>query len=540
MKPYDHHEIETKWQARWESEQAFVTPELAEDEHGTFVLPMFPYPSGSGLHVGHLLCYAGTDIVARTARMQGKKVLHTIGWDSFGLPAENYALKTGVHPAISTPENVANYRRQFRAAGISYDWNKEMNTSDPAFYKWTQWLFTFLYERGLAYKKQGMVNWCPKDQTVLANEQVVGGKCERCGTEVIQKNLEQWYFKVTDFADRLLDDLETVDWPEKIKTIQRNWIGKSEGARLTFKTKDGHNIEVFTTRPDTIFGATYLVLAPEHELVEILTTPEQLHVVKQYQADTKKKTELERLHLDKTKSGAWTGATVIHPLTEQEIPVWIGDYVLSTYGTGAVMAVPAHDERDFAFATMFNLPIIQSVGEPSIELPYLGKGPLLNAGEYTGKHSEDILDELLTKMDGKRETTFRLRDWLVSRQFPFHTRKLVKLSLFHKISCLLYYQTMWHFPLPVSPLCLLQLRGENISTQKAASRLVVNLILLIRLFVQVGITYGSRIHHIVKGLLILKCSRNGFLLILILVVWSMQYYTCCMHVLSPRHSLMLV
>jgi leucyl-tRNA synthetase len=365
MKTYNHKEIEPKWQARWREARIFATPELKKED-GTYILDMFPYPSGSGLHVGHLIGYTGSDIVARAARMQGKKVLHPMGWDAFGLPAENFALKTGVHPADSTAKNVIEYKRQLDQVGMSYDWDKELNTSDPAFYKWTQWLFSFLYERGLAYRKEGMVNWCPKDQTVLANEQVVGGRCERCGTEVIQKDLEQWYFKITDFADRLLADLDTVDWPEKIKLMQRNWIGKSEGANLTFKIKSSkHNIQVFTTRPDTIYGATYLVLAPEHELVEELTTNEQRLMVHQYQAEAQKKSELERLHLDKDKTGVWTGSYALHPLTGEEIPVWISDYVLVTYGTGAIMAVPAHDERDFAFAKAHNLPITQVIA-PSL------------------------------------------------------------------------------------------------------------------------------------------------------------------------------
>lgn len=357
MKPYRHQEIEKKWQERWEEQRVFATPELGEKESGTYILNMFPYPSGSGLHVGHLLGYTGTDVTARVARMQGKKVLHPMGWDSFGLPAENYALKTGIHPADSTRENIAEYKRQFRQAGISYDWEREVATSDPEYYRWTQWLFQLLYRRGLAYRKEGTVNWCPQDQTVLANEQVVGGVCERCGTVVEQRQLKQWYFKITDYADRLLSGLDDLDWPERIKAMQRNWIGRSEGAYISFSLQNSEGtLEVFTTRPDTLFGVTYLVLAPDHPVVEALTAPAQKAALTQYQEQTKRKNELERLHLDKEKTGVWTGTYAIHPLTGERLPVWISDYVLLSYGTGAVMAVPAHDDRDAEFAAAHGLP----------------------------------------------------------------------------------------------------------------------------------------------------------------------------------------
>lgn len=368
MNAYDHKSIEEKWQERWDKAQVFATPTLVPGEQGTYIQNMFPYPSGSGLHVGHLLGYTGTDVTARIARMQGKKVLHPMGWDAFGLPAENYALKTGVHPADSTVTNVAEYKRQFRQAGISYDWAHELNTSQPDFYKWTQWLFQFLYKQGLAYRATGMVNWCPKDQTVLANEQVVQGACERCGTTVVQKELTQWYFKITHYAEELLKDLDSLDWPEKIKAMQRNWIGRSEGVEIAFQLAESEEVvQVFTTRPDTLFGATYLVLAPEHPLVSAITTEAQAVKVAAYQEATKQKNELERQFLDKEKTGVWTGAVAVHPLTQEEIPVWISDYVLTGYGTGAVMAVPAHDERDYAFAKTYDLPIKQVVAPRLIQ-----------------------------------------------------------------------------------------------------------------------------------------------------------------------------
>ncbi len=361
MKRYDHLEVEPKWQQVWEDSRVF---EPSADTHAekAYILDMFPYPSGSGLHVGHILGYTGTDVLSRKARMDGKNVLHPMGWDSFGLPAENYAIKTGVHPSITTKQNIQEFKRQFRQAGIGLAWEHELASSDPSYYRWTQWLFKLLYKKGLAYRKDGMVNWCPSCQTVLANEQVVSGKCERCGTEVIQRQLKQWYFKITDYSERLLEGLDRVDWPEKIKTMQRNWIGKSEGAKIWFEVAgSSEKIEVFTTRPDTLYGATYLVIAPEHSLVDSLTTPEQVAAVKQYREQTSKKSELERQFLSKEKSGVFTGSYAVHPLSKQQIPIWTADYVIATYGTGAIMAVPAHDERDFAFAKVFSLPVVQVV-----------------------------------------------------------------------------------------------------------------------------------------------------------------------------------
>lgn len=413
---YDHLSIEPKWQKIWANSQAFLTPDLKPGDPKDYILVMFPYPSGTGLHVGHLLGYTGTDIIARVARMQGKKVLHPMGWDAFGLPAENYAIKSGVHPAITTAKNTKEYKRQLQQIGMSYDWEREIDTSSPEFYKWTQWLFTLLYERGLAYRKEAFVNWCPSCQTVLANEQVVGGLCDRCGSQVIQKKLKQWYFKITDYADRLLEGLDVVNWPERIKTMQRNWIGKSQGAQLYFQV-DGQDkkIEVFTTRPDTVFGATYLVLAPEHDMVTSLATKEQRLKVEAYQHQASHKSELERIHLEKEKTGVFTGSFAINPANGQKIPIWIADYVVATYGTGAIMAVPAHDERDFKFAKKFDLPIVQVITSEEA-LPYSGHGKMQNSSAFDGKPDQEIWDDLLKQIGGKRVTTYKLRDWLVSRQ----------------------------------------------------------------------------------------------------------------------------
>ena len=386
--PYDHQALEQKWQKIWEWSGTFKTKEPAEGQEKAYVLEMFPYPSGAGIHIGHALCYTGGDVLARLAIKRGKAVLHPMGWDAFGLPAENYAIKSGVHPAITTAENSENFKRQIKRLGISYDWEKEINTSSPEYYRWTQWLFGLLYRRGLAYRKHGSVNWCPKDQTVLANEQVVAGLCERCGSVVIQKEMRQWYFKVTQYAERLLTDLETLDWPEKIKAAQRNWIGKSEGAYFDF---DG--IKIFTTRPDTLDGATFLVLAPEHSAVERLTTVERADMVREYQAKAATASELERTFTDRPKTGVWTGSFATNPLNGEQVPVWIADYVLANYGTGAIMAVPAHDERDRAFAEAYGLPI------KPINLP-----------------DAEGTEAIIRNAKGERTVTYRLRDWLVSRQ----------------------------------------------------------------------------------------------------------------------------
>ena len=407
MKPYDHLRIEPDWQSYWEKEQVYQTPESGSDY--AYILDMFPYPSGYGLHVGHMLPYAGSDVLARAARMQGKAVLHPMGWDAFGLPAENFAIKTGVHPAISTKKNTERFIGQLKQVGMSYDWSKELNTSDPAYYKWTQWMFELLYKRGLAYRKEGMVNWCPSCQTVLANEQVVSGRCDRCGHVVEQRSLRQWYFRITDYTERLINDLDGLDWPEKIKAMQRNWIGRSEGAKIWFQVEGDPEakIEVFTTRPDTLFGVTYVVVAPEHPLLEKLTTSEQKDLVAEYVLATTKKTELERQHLEKKKTGVFSGSYVLNPINNSKVPVWVADYVLASYGTGAVMAVPAHDERDAEFAAVFNLPVVKVISNDGI---------LMNSGEFTGKKASESVTAMLKLAGGESTVSYRLRDWLVSRQ----------------------------------------------------------------------------------------------------------------------------
>ena len=401
---YNHKQIDKKWQDTWEKDQLYKTP--TNPKNKKYVLDMFPYPSGAGLHVGHPEGYTATDILSRYLRMNGHDVLHPMGWDAFGLPAENYAIKQGVPPWESTAENINHFREQIKSIGLSYDWSREVKTSSPESYRWTQWLFLQLYKKGLAYKKEASVNWCPKDQTVLANEQVVNGNCERCGTPVVQKLLSQWFFKITDYADRLLNDMDKVDWPEPIRQMQKNWIGRSEGAEIDFAVEGQElNIKVFTTRPDTLFGATYIVLAPEHPLVMQITTPEQKGFVSSYIEGTKKKTELQRTQLDK-KSGVFTGAYAINPATEEIIPVWIADYVLATYGTGAIMAVPAHDERDQQFAGKFNL-LIKSV--------LTDDGKLIDSGKYDGLAWEEAKKKI-TKDFGTAKVQYKLRDWLVSRQ----------------------------------------------------------------------------------------------------------------------------
>jgi leucyl-tRNA synthetase len=437
MEIFDHKTIDKKWQEAWEKAQLYKTPEPPKPKQ--YILDMFPYPSGAGLHVGHPEGYTATDILSRYKRMQGFDVLHPMGWDAFGLPAENYAIKEGVHPAEITKKNIERFREQIKAIGLSYDWSREINTSDPSYYKWTQWLFLQLYKKGLAYKKEAYVNWCPKDQTVLANEQVIDGKCDRCGTQVVQKLLSQWFFKITDYADRLLNDLETLDWPEPIKLMQKNWIGKSEGAQIKFKISNfKFEIEVFTTRPDTLYGATYMVLAPEHLLVDQITTQEQKKVVEKYIEATKKKTELQRTALEKDKTGVFTGAYAVNPATKEKIPVWIADYVLATYGTGAIMAVPAHDERDFEFAKKYDLPMKQVIKPPKIinaitdaspspdgifgVLPadlesdcWTGDGTLINSDGYDGMESEKIRKKMAEAF-GVIKVQYKLRDWLISRQ----------------------------------------------------------------------------------------------------------------------------
>jgi leucyl-tRNA synthetase len=418
---YNHHEVEKKWQQYWEQNKTFKTRE-EPGKKKFYALDMFPYPSGAGLHVGHPEGYTATDILARMKRMQGYNVLHPMGWDAFGLPAEQYALDTGNDPAEFTQKNIDNFRRQIKSLGFSYDWDREVNTTDPAYYKWTQWIFTKLYEHGLAYIDEVPVNWCPALGTVLANEEVIDGKSERGGHPVERRPMKQWVLKITAYADRLLEDLEELDWPESIKEMQRNWIGRSEGAEVTFEI-DGHDetFTVFTTRPDTLFGATYAVLAPEHKLVEKITTPEQKQAVDAYLEQTKRKSDLERTDLAKEKTGVFTGAYAINPVNGERIPIWIADYVLISYGTGSIMAVPAHDERDYEFARTFDLPIKEViVGGDITKEAYTGDGEHINSGFLDGLNKEQAINKMIEWLEanhkGKRKVSYRLRDWLFSRQ----------------------------------------------------------------------------------------------------------------------------
>ena len=418
---FNHQQIEKKWQKYWLENQTFCTTEDS-DKPKFYALDMFPYPSGAGLHVGHPEGYTATDILSRMKRMQGYNVLHPMGWDAFGLPAEQYALDTGNDPAEFTKKNIENFRRQIQSLGFSYDWEREINTTDENYYKWTQWIFLKLYEHGLAYIDEVPVNWCPALGTVLANEEVIDGKSERGGHPVIRKPMRQWMLKITAYADRLLEDLEELDWPEGIKEMQRHWIGRSEGAQVKFHL-DGTDeyFEVFTTRPDTLFGVTYCVLAPEHELVKKITTEKQCLAVKQYLEQIQSKSDLERTELSKEKTGVFTGGYAIHPVTKEKIPVWIADYVLASYGTGAVMGVPGHDERDYEFARAFDLPIIEVVsgGDLSKEA-YTGNGIHVNSDFLNGLKNEDAIAKMIEWLEandgGEKKISYRLRDWLFSRQ----------------------------------------------------------------------------------------------------------------------------
>lgn len=418
---FNHKKMEPKWQQYWSEHNTFKTTE-DKDKENFYALDMFPYPSGAGLHVGHPEGYTATDILSRMKRMQGKNVLHPIGWDAFGLPAEQYAIDTGNDPEEFTALNIANFTRQIKSLGFSYDWDREINTTDPEYYKWTQWIFEKLYENGLAYEAEIAVNWCPALGTVLANEEVIDGKSERGGFPVFRKPMRQWMLKITAYADRLLDDLDLVDWPENIKDMQRNWIGRSEGAEVTFKIKDSDEMfNVFTTRPDTLFGATYTVFAPEHELIEKITTPEQKEAVETYKKQVELKSELERTDLAKDKTGVFTGAYAINPINGEEVPIWIADYVLIQYGTGAIMAVPAHDERDFEFAQQFGLnirPVLEG-GDVTKEA-FTGDGPHINSEFLDGLAKEEAITAAIDWLEkegiGSRKITYRLRDWLFSRQ----------------------------------------------------------------------------------------------------------------------------
>jgi len=423
---YHPEQIEKKWQAYWKQHKTFKTTENAHQKK-YYVLDMFPYPSGAGLHVGHLLGYTATDIIARIKRHQGYNVLHPMGWDSFGLPAEQYAVRTGTHPAITTKANIQNFKRQLEAVGYSYDWDRAFATSDPKYYKWTQWIFTKLYERGLAYQADLMVNYCPALGTVLANEEIESGKSKEGGYPIERRPLRQWVLKITAYADRLLEDLKEVDWPEGLKKLQTNWIGRSEGASLSFSIENGlGEITVFTTRPDTLFGVTYLVLAPEHPLLETIVPPAFESQVRAYQKSVSAKSEFERSEIAKTKSGVFTGAYALHPITLEKIPIWTADYVLMGYGTGSVMAVPAHDERDFAFASQFNLKIAPVVApqEDQETKCWSGKGICIHShspelsldGLSTEEAKRVVIDFLEKKGIGKGSVHYKLRDWLFSRQ----------------------------------------------------------------------------------------------------------------------------
>lgn len=429
MSEYNPSDIEPKWQAFWDTDKTFRTPDAPDTSRPKYyVLDMFPYPSGAGLHVGHPEGYTATDIVARFKRMNGFNVLHPMGWDAFGLPAEQYAVKTGTHPRTTTEKNIEGFRRQLKSLGFGYDWDREVNTTSPDYFRWTQWIFLQLYKRGLAYQADVAVNWCPELGTVLANEEVIDGKSEIGGFPVERRPMKQWMLKITEYADRLLDDLEELDWPESIKEMQRNWIGKSSGANVYFDIS-GHDarLSVFTTRPDTLFGATYMVLAPEHELLERITTPEKLAEVQAYKKEAGKKSDLDRTDLNKNKTGVFTGAYAVNPVNGKQIPVWVADYVLISYGTGAIMAVPGHDERDWEFARKFELPIVEVVsgGDVSREaFTDTEQGVAVNSanedislnGLNVDEAKARITKWLEEKELGEPTVTYKLRDWLFSRQ----------------------------------------------------------------------------------------------------------------------------
>lgn len=424
MASYPFRHIEEKWQAYWERNRTFRTPaEIDRSRPKYYVLDMFPYPSGSGLHVGHPEGYTATDIVARYKRMRGFNVLHPIGWDAFGLPAEQYALRTGTHPRTTTAANIRRFREQLKSLGFSYDWDREVDTTDPAYYRWTQWIFRQLMERGLAYEAEVPVWWCEELGTTLANEEVIGGKSEIGDHPCERRKLRQWVLRITEYAERLLQGLEDADWPSSTKEMQRNWIGRSEGAEIEFPVAGSDRlIRVYTTRPDTLFGATYMVLAPEHELVEVLTTPERRAAVSRYRERAARKSDLERTELQKEKTGEFTGGYAVNPANGEHIPVWVADYVLATYGTGAIMAVPGQDERDWAFAAAHELPIRRTVkpADGFVGKAYLGDGPAINSGFLNGLHvkqaKERMLDWLEETGNGRRKINYKLRDWLFSRQ----------------------------------------------------------------------------------------------------------------------------
>ena len=424
---YNPNAIETKWQLFWEKNQVFKAVNGSKKPK-FYALDMFPYPSGSGLHVGHPEGYTASDIISRYKRARGFNVLHPMGWDAFGLPAEQYAIQTGIHPALHTRKAIENFKRQLKMLGFSYDWSREIATCDPGYYKWTQLIFLKLYERGLAYQKEVPVNWCPALKTVLANEEVIDGKSERGGHPVHRVPMKQWMLKITSYAERLLKDLDKIDWPESTKELQRNWIGRSEGLQMKFPVKhpDGtggswHEIEFFTTRPDTIFGVTYMVLAPEHPLVEKITIPGRMQEVKTYVEASSRKSELARQDASKEKTGVFTGAYAVNTFSGENVPVWVADYVMMNYGTGAIMAVPGHDERDFEFAKKFNLTVRKVIDARQPEnVLYTGEGNCINSDFITGMTSacgrEAVIARAEKEGTGRRSIQYRLRDWLFSRQ----------------------------------------------------------------------------------------------------------------------------
>ena len=426
MKRYEPLQIEQKWQDIWLKENTYAAIDGDESKPKVYAAEMFPYPSGAGLHVGHVRNFTIVDVIARFYRQQGYNVLRPIGWDTFGLPAENYAIKTGESPKKTTATNIANFKRQYQRLGMAVDWSREINTSHPEYYKWTQWCFEQLFNAGLAYQKESYQWWCPVDKTVLANEQVEGGKCWRCGSEVEKKKMKQWFFKITDYADELLEGLDEVDWPAKIKTMQRNWIGRSQGAEIEFMVDGGEEpIKVFTTRPDTIFGATFMVLAPEHRLVPSLTTDKNRAEVEKYCKQAIKKSEIERQG-DHDKTGVFTGSYAINPATGDRMPIWVADYVLAGYGEGAIMAVPAHDQRDYDFANKFGLPIIkvidgtENVDDDDVIDFYSGEGKLINSGDFDGMPTSEAREQVVAWLEsqgvGHSQITYKMRDWLISRQ----------------------------------------------------------------------------------------------------------------------------
>ena len=421
--PYNHKVIEKKWRKQWEEHPINVN-DGKKDKY--YCLDMFPYPSGNGLHVGHWRGYVISDVWSRYKLMHGYYVIHPMGWDAFGLPAENYAIKTGSHPAESTAKNIANIKRQINEIAAIYDWDMEVNTTDPSFYKWTQWIFVQMFKKGLAYEKEMPINWCPSCKTGLANEEVVGGKCERCGADVTKKNLKQWMLKITAYADRLLDDLDTLEWPEKVKKMQTEWIGKSYGAEVEFPVEGREDkITVYTTRPDTLHGATFMVLAPEHALAKELASEEQRAAVEEYIYQTSLKSSVDRMQ-DKDKTGVFTGSYAINPINGAKVPIWLSDYVLADYGTGAIMCVPAHDDRDFEFAKKFDIPIIQVIAKDGKEIENMTEayteadGTMINSGEWNGMESAVLKKEapiMIEKMGfGKKTVNYKLRDWVFSRQ----------------------------------------------------------------------------------------------------------------------------